>query len=144
MEDIFFRYIHFLGILGVASTLVAEHLLLKPEMTVAEMRRIALIDGLYGLSAVTVLVAGLTLWLVVGMPDYYAANWIFHLKLGVFVLIGILSLWPTLFFLKNRKQTEGVIAVPSKMILVIRIELTLLAIMPLLAVLMARGYGMMG
>ncbi|WP_417316918.1 DUF2214 family protein [Emcibacter sp.] len=144
MEDVFIRYFHFLGILGIAATLVAEHLLLKSEMTVTEMRRIALIDGLYGLSAVTVLVAGLALWFVVGIPDYYAANWIFHLKIGVFVVLGILSLGPTFFFLKNRKQTGGMIAVPPKMIKIIRIELTLLAVMPLLAVLMARGYGMMG
>ncbi|WP_321394691.1 DUF2214 family protein [Emcibacter sp.] len=144
MEDVFIRYFHFLGIIGVGATLTAEHLLLKSEMTVTEMRRIAVIDALYGLSAGIVLLAGLALWFVVGNADYYLGNWIFHLKLGVFVLIGVLSLWPTFFFLKSRKMTGDTIQVPRKMIMAIRLELLLYFLLPLLAVLMARGYGVMG
>ncbi|MFC7048419.1 DUF2214 family protein [Emcibacter nanhaiensis] len=144
MEDVLIRYIHFLGIIGVGATLSAEHMLIKAEMTVQEIRRLALIDALYGLSAGLVLLAGLALWFVVGDADYYLGNWIFHLKLAVFVTVGVLSLWPTFFFLRARRQAEGTVYVPSLMLMLIRAELALFLLIPLLAVLMARGYGVIG
>jgi len=81
---------------------------------------------------------------------YYMGNSLFHAKVGLFVLVGLLSILPTVMFIKWRKPVKaGQVPEPSarQVALVtwsIRIELLLLLAIPLLAALMARGYGMIG
>jgi putative membrane protein len=145
--EIFLRYIHFISIFTIVSSLVAEHLLLKKELTRGEIRRIARIDSVYGVAALTLLTAGLTLWLgSFGKPaEYYNKNWIFHTKITFFLTIGLLSIYPTIFFIKNSKgDPQEVITVPKIVFWLLRFELMLLFIIPLLAGLMAHGLGYFG
>lgn len=142
--ELLLRYIHFISILAIAGTLTAELLLLQKQITRAKLAKLAKVDAVYGMAAITLLAAGLTLWLGgFGKPSWwYSHNWIFHLKLGLFACIGILSVWPTVFFLKQRKgDPDELVTIPSKIFLFIRLELLLLFIIPLLAGLMARGIG---
>ncbi|HEY3430673.1 MAG TPA: DUF2214 family protein, partial [Cyclobacteriaceae bacterium] len=134
-------------IFTIASVLVAEHLLLKKELTRQEIGRLARIDAVYGFAALLLVSVGLTLWLgSVGKPAiYYSKNWIFHLKITLFVTIGLLSIYPTIFFLKNRKgNPHETVAIPGVIFWLLRFELLLLFILPLLAGLMARGVGFFG
>jgi putative membrane protein len=145
--EILLRYIHFISIFAIVGSLVSEHLLLKRTLSRKEIARIATIDAVYGIAAVTLLSAGLTLWLGgVGKPTYfYSKNWIFHLKITLFALIGILSIWPTIFFIRNSKgNLDEVIEVPASVFMMLRIELFLLFIIPLLAGLMSHGVGYFG
>ena len=139
------KYIHFISIFTIIITVGGEFFLLKQEMTRAEIRRIARIDGLYGLASITLVAAGLTLWFGIGKPaEYYNSNWVFHLKWGLFVVVGLLSIIPTLFFNKNRKgNPEEIVSVPPKVKNTIRLELIILFIIPLLASSMAKGIGLM-
>jgi putative membrane protein len=142
--EILLRYIHFVSIFAIVSTIVSEHLLLKKQMTRSEIARIAKIDAVYGIAALTLLIAGLTLWLgSFGKPSvYYTRNWIFHIKLTLFLCVGLLSISPTIFFIKQRKgNPDETINVPASVFLMLRIELLLLFIIPLLAGLMSRGVG---
>jgi putative membrane protein len=141
--EIILRYIHFISVFGIVGTLVSEHLLLKKEMTPAQLTRISRIDSIYGLSALTLLIAGLTLWLGgAGKPsEFYTQNWIFHIKLGLFACAGLLSIYPTVFFIRNRKKQQQSIIVPSSVFWMLRIQLLLVFLIPLLAGLMARGVG---
>ena len=145
--EILLRYLHFISIFTIVGVLVSEHVLLKKMLTRAEVGRLARIDGVYGLAALVLIAAGLTLWLGgFGKPAiYYSKNWIFHTKLTLFLLIGILSIYPTVFFIRNRKGDPAeVVAVPASVFWMLRLELLLLAIIPLLAGLMARGTGFFG
>ena len=144
--EILLRYIHFISIFGIVGTLVSEHLLLKKEMTRLEIKRLSRIDAIYGLAALTLLGAGLTLWFSgVGKPTiYYSKNWIFHLKITCFAIIGLLSIYPTIFFIKNRGDQNDLVKVPAIIFWLLRFELLLLFIIPLLAGLMARGVGFFG
>ncbi len=145
--EIILRYIHFISIFAIVGSLVAEHLLLKKELTRQEMDRLSRIDAVYGIAAVVLLAAGLTLWLgSIGKPAvYYSKNWIFLTKIGLFSLIGILSIYPTVFFIKSRKgNPEEKIQIPSAIFWMLRIEILLLFVIPLLAGLMARGVGFFG
>lgn len=145
MLEITLRYLHFLSILTIAATVLGEYLLLKPVMTRKEIGRLSKIDAFYGLAAIVLLGAGLTLWFGgISKPTfYYSKNWIFHLKVGLFAFVGILSIYPTVFFIKQRKgDAAETITIPSKLIWMIRLELILLLIIPLLATLMARGIGL--
>lgn len=145
--EIVFRYLHFISIFTVVSAVVSEHLLLRKELTRAEIRRISRIDAVYGIAALILLGAGLTLWFGdIGKPAvFYSKNWIFHLKVTFFLTVGILSIYPTVFFIRNRKgDPADVVAIPKRIFWLLRLELILLFLIPLLAALMARGIGFFG
>lgn len=145
--ELFLRYIHFISIFAIVGSLVSEHMLLQKELTRTQLARLAKIDAAYGIAAITLLAAGLTLWLgSYGKPAIvYSKNWIFHTKVSLFVIIGLLSIYPTVFFLKNRKgNPEEKVQVPPVVFMMLRLELLLLFIIPLLAGLMSRGVGYFG
>lgn len=142
MEEAFTRYIHFLGIILLASMLVAENILLTSPLKVGAIKTLVKVDSLYAISAVLTFGSGLFLWLVVGKPNaFYAQNTVFHIKIGLFFFIALISFFFTRFILKNRNNQVGAIVVPTKVILIKRLELVLLCILPLLASLMANGIG---
>lgn len=144
---IILRYLHFISIFAIVGSLVSEHLLLKKELTRKEIKRIATIDGVYGMGALILLAVGLTLWLGgYGKPtEFYTYNFIFHIKITLFVLIGILSIYPTVFFIKNGKgDQDEFVQIPKTIFMLLRLELLLLFIIPLLAGLMAKGVGYFG
>ena len=144
-----FAYLHYLSIITLIVTLVVEYVIFKPKMTYKEARTIQRADSLYGLSAILVLVTGFLRVIYFGKGwDYYFSNHIFNTKLGLFVIIGLLSIYPTRVFIKWRKELkkqEPYLEVPldtaSKVKRVILIQILLVVILPLLAALMARGIG---
>ncbi|MFC5626998.1 DUF2214 family protein [Algoriphagus winogradskyi] len=145
--EILLRYLHFISIFAIVGSLVSEHLLLKKELTRKEIKRIATIDGVYGMGALILLAVGLTLWLGgYGKPtEFYSYNFIFHIKITLFAFIGILSIYPTVFFIKNGKgDQDEFVQIPKTIFMLLRLELLLLFIIPLLAGLMAKGVGYFG
>ncbi len=145
--EILLRYVHFISIFAIVGSLVSEHLLLKKSMIRAEIARVARIDAVYGIAALTLVTAGLTLWLgSVGKPSwFYSKNWIFHTKITLVAIVGLLSIYPTVFFLRNRKGVAAeTVTIPASVFMMLRIELALLFIIPLLAGLMAHGVGYFG
>ena len=145
--ELFLRYIHFISIFAIVGALTSEYVLLKKKLTRGELSRLAKVDAVYGIAALTLLAAGLTLWLGgYGKPSFfYSKNWIFHLKLSLFIVVGLLSVYPTVFFLKQRKgNPDEEVTVPGTVHWMLRLELFLILIIPLLAGLMARGIGYFG
>lgn len=142
--EILLRYLHFISIFAIVSSLVAELLLLKPSLKRKEIERLAKIDGIYGFAVLVVLAAGMSLWLGGhGKPaEFYSENALFQTKLGLFLLIGLLSIYPTVFFFKKRKgDPTELVEIPNSIFWTIRLELLLAFIIPLLAGLMAKGIG---
>lgn len=141
ISELIVRYFHFIGIFFVFASLVSEHLLIEPAMTRKAIKRLSIIDGVFGISAVIVLITGLLLWFSYGKPAiFYTKNPVFHTKVFLFIMIALLSIYPTLFFLKNRKgDLSETVGIPKMVLMFIRFELLLVAIMPLLAVIMAKG-----
>lgn len=145
--EILLRYLHFISIFAIVGSLASEHLLLRKTLTRGEIGKLANIDAVFGIAAVVLVIVGLTLWFGgFGKPAvYYTKNWVFHTKITLFILVGLLSIYPTLFFLRNRKgDPQQVVDVPSRVFWMIRFELVLLFIIPLLAGLMAHGVGFFG
>jgi putative membrane protein len=145
--EIVLRYIHFISIFLIVATLFSEYVLLKKIMTRSEVARLAKIDAIYGIAALTLLIAGLTLWLgSYGKPAiYYTKNWIFYSKLTLFLTVGLLSIRPTVFFIKQRKgKQDEAIAIPDSIIWMLKLELIILSIIPMLAGLMSHGIGYFG
>lgn len=143
MAYVIVRYLHFIAILVLAGALLIENMATTRTINGEDARNLARVDAVYGLSAALVLLCGLTLWFWVGKPAaFYSGNPLFHLKVGLFVLMGLLSLYPTRFYLRHRKSTAEQISVPRPLIWVLRTEIGLLLLLPVLAVLMARGIGL--
>lgn len=107
--EILLRYIHFISIFFIVGSLFTEFVLLKKEMSRSELARLSRIDAVYGLASIALLAAGLTLWLgSIGKPaEFYTNNPIFLTKLGLFTIVGLLSIYPTVYFLKNRKVMKA-------------------------------------
>jgi putative membrane protein len=140
MTEIFFRYLHFIGIMSLSATLVAQHLIISSQVTREQFKKIAFLDLIYIISIILTLIGGLSLWLFVGKDaSFYSTNWVFHLKLAMFVLVILLSIYPTKFFLKNKKTSDETIKIPKVIVMLFRMQLALIFIMPLLGVLIARG-----
>lgn len=145
LAAILVRYLHFICLLALASSIFGQFLLLRPRPRLrrSEVVRLARLDQIYAAAVIGVLATGLLQWFLVGKgAAFYSHNPVFHTKLGLFGLIGIVSIYPTLFFAKQRKGNEAdELAVSPWLIWSVRIELLLLLAMPLLATLMARGIG---
>lgn len=143
MGEILVRYLHFLSLFILMSSLVGEHLLIDKKMDLKAFKKLAVLDSIYGLSALFTLISGLLLWFAVGKESvFYTSNFIFHIKITLFVVIAILSVFPTLYFLRHRNTVFDSLVLPRYIVGLIRAQLTLLCIVPLLAVLMSRGVGL--
>lgn len=145
--EIVLRYLHFISVFAIVGALVSEHLLLKSTLSRKEILRLSKIDGVYGLAVLSLLGVGMTLWLGgIGKPtEFYSSNPVFHIKLTLFVVIGLLSIYPTVFFIKQAKGDPfEMVAIPKSIFWMVRFELLILLIMPILAGLMAKGIGFSG
>ena len=142
MSEIIIQYLHVIAIMSLSASLVVEHLLLSKEISLEKLKKILRFDAIYGISLLLLLTTGLLQWFIVGKPaSFYNSNMIFHLKFTLFLVMVVLSLFPTRFFLKKRKQAKGVVRIPNSIFRTIRIELIILITIPLLAVIMANGLG---
>ena len=141
-------FLHFVAVFGILGTVFIEWQTMSPAPTLLDARRIQLSDKWFGILAGVVLIVGFLRAIHFEKSwACYSSNLFFHTKLGLFVLIGLLSIYPTIRFLKWRKQTKQgeapVVAAGEywRIMLVLRVELVLLLGMALCASLMARGVG---
>jgi putative membrane protein len=144
-----FAFVHFAAVFGIFSTVFYELLTMSRAPSLAEAQRIQLCDRWYGISAGLVLVVGLLrVWYFEKGPAFYQANGFFHAKMTLFIIVGLLSIYPTMRFIRWRQQTrQGQPPVVSeqeyrRIVLILRTELALLLGMALCASLMARAVGM--
>lgn len=139
-------YAHFVAILSVVVFLTSEAALCRSEwLNAAVVRRLARLDVIYLLAAIAVLLTGLarTWWGVKGVGWYWHQP-LLHIKLTLFVVIGLISIKPTLAFTRWRKQLDATGALPAESEVrgvrrLIMIEAHLLVLIPLAATLLARG-----
>ena len=145
--DLGLAALHHLLAFGLVAMLVAEAVLLRGPLTDEMIPRLAKLDGGYGLCAGLLLVVGLCrVFLGVKGADFYLHNPWFHAKVGAFVLVGLMSILPTVRFLRwRKKQHADPCFVPDVVELarlrkILRLELALVAVIFVLAAAMAR-YG---
>jgi putative membrane protein len=138
-------WIHYIGIMLLMASLLGEHLLLKQELTVAEARTVQRLDLIYGGSAVLVLVTGIMRMYLEKGTTYYLHSGPFHALLGVFVVVALLSIYPTVVFLRWRADTRAGRGQQltggqfKKLQMILRAEMTLLLSAPFFATWMAHG-----
>jgi putative membrane protein len=142
MAEAIAAYLHYLSIFLLFALLTLEHQLFKLPLNEQRARSLMRIDIAYALSAGLVLASGAARVFGYGKGlSYYLHNSLFHAKLGLFILIALLSILPTVVFLnwRNDLRAGQVPQVSARLgtlvIMSIRLELLLLLILPLLAAL---------
>lgn len=141
-----FAFLHFVAVFGIVATVFLEWQTMSRTPTLADAKRLQLCDRWYGIFAMLVLVVGfLRVFYFEKGLTFYARNPFFHAKLTLFVLVGLISIYPTVRFLKWRSQTsQGQAPVVSErehanIMRALRIEVVLLLGVALCASFMARG-----
>lgn len=141
-------FLHHAAAFLIAAVLTVELVLMRGELDAGTARTIVRMDALYGAAAAVLLVVGfLRVFYTEKVPAYYFQSGSFIAKIALFVAVGLLSIYPTVQFLKWRKALKARQApaldgaVRKKIRMVLHVELTLLLVIILLAVMMARGVG---
>jgi putative membrane protein len=141
--------LHHLAIFTLAATLAAELAILTIDIDAKAIARLARIDMFYGLSAIVVVIAGIArvIWGAKGY-EYYLANHIFWTKMALFVIVGLLSIGPTIRYLAwvRRLRTESAFRPEVSQVARLRAylwaEAAFFLAIPVAAAAMARGYGL--
>lgn len=148
MRDLLLTYLHYVALLVTYSLLVAELALLQLPAQPGRWRVLSRLDLGYFIGAGAVLATGLArLFLGFKPALYYWHDTWFHALWITFLLIGLISIVPTVSFMRWAKaeRAEPGFTPPAKALRHARghviLEILLFSIAPLFAVLMARGYG---
>jgi putative membrane protein len=148
LTDLLLASLHHLLFFGLIAMLVSEAALLRGTVDTATVQRLAKLDAGYGMTAGLLLAAGLArVFYGIKGYDFYLHNPWFHAKIGCFVLVGLLSILPTIRFARWRKALRADAGfVPAatevaKMAVIIRFELILVAAILVFAAMMARFGG---
>ena len=142
-------FLHHLMAFTLVACVVYEFIAYRKGLSIEEVRRIQRADLLYGISAGLLLIVGVlrVLYFEKG-PAYYTNNPFFWLKMNAFLITGLLSIDPTIRYLRwNKAVKENRLPeISDKEFRRTRIILTLevigLAVVMFGAAMMARGIGM--
>lgn len=143
MLDLVLAISHHLLIFALFGVLAAEFVVVRPGVTKAWIDRIGRVDLWYGILAAAILAVGFSRavfaakgWL------YYSHNTFFWAKIATFALVGLLSVPPTIAYIRWRRADA---APDDAAILGVRrllwAQVVLFALLPAFAAAMARGYG---
>jgi putative membrane protein len=141
-----FAFLHHLCAFTLVSALAIEFALIRQELTLASARRLLVTDLVYGIAAGALLVVGLLrVFFFEKGADYYFHSHAFLTKLSLFVVVGLLSIIPTMEFLSWRGAVKAsqVPAIDARKLrrvtAVIHAELAAIVVILLCAAIMARG-----
>ena len=148
MASALIAYLHYVAMISIAVMLVVEYMICMPGMTGTRIRQLARIDLFYMIAAILALGSGAArvVWFGKGAA-FYLHNPVFYVKLALFVAVGLISIPPTLQYLRWRRGVKAGTANVAADYQVLRVrrlvlvELVLFALIPLMATLMARGIG---
>ncbi len=141
-------YAHFFAFFALTAALILQLTLLSDSISVATAQRIQRADRIYGVSAILILIFGLlrVVYFEKG-ADYYVSNTFFLLKIGLFIVVGLLSIYPTICYtrwnpeLKLDIAPEISIQSVQKLRKIIHTEMVVILGILLCASLMAKGFG---
>jgi putative membrane protein len=141
-----FAFLHHLCAFTLVSAVAIEFALIRGELTLASARRLQVTDLVLGIAAGALLVIGLLrVFFFEKGASYYFHSHAFMAKLSIFIVIGLLSIIPTVEFLSWRGalkagQAPAMSAKKRKLVTaVIHGELLGIVIILLCAAIMARG-----
>ena len=143
---VLFAFLHHVAAFTLVAAVALEFVLLRGELTLWSARRLHVADMILGGAAGVLLIVGLArvVWFEKGAA-YYFANHAFLTKLTLFIIVGLLSIVPTVEFLSWRNATRGG-QVPSvaaerlkRVRMIVHVELAVIVLILLCAAIVAKG-----
>ena len=146
--DAILAYLHFIAIFILFAFLTVQLILLGRPLDARWIRLLGRMDLWYFGAAIAALATGfLRLGLGAKGGDFYLGAWPIYVKMGLFAAVGILSVYPTLAFIRWRRALDHDPAwqLPDpeqrRIRRLVTIEVHLAASIPIFAVIMSRGLG---
>ena len=142
--DLVLAVLHHLIVFALVAVVFVEFVNVRIGMNAAAVRRVAAIDAWYGILAGLIVLVGFSRAIFAAKGwDYYSHDLFFWAKIGTFAAIGLLSIQPTVSYLRWRRTG----AAPSDAAVAnvrryLWMELVLFAPLLVFAAAMARGYGL--
>jgi putative membrane protein len=143
-----FAWLHLLAIGLGAGLLLSEYWLCRRMLDRLQVKLLGQVDLGYQLALIGSLATGLARALYFGQAaDFYLSNRLFWLKIAIFLMIAIVAIAPSLQYIRWNREAR---AAPSFAPLTREVErvrssiafgLGLWLILPLIGILVARGYG---
>ena len=144
-------YVHYLSFMVCFGALVLERRLIQPNPNRRDATLMVITEIVYGLAALALLGSGILRVLYFGQGSaFYTENPLFWWKVGTYLAVGGLSLYPTITYilwaipLRKGELPQVSEALANRLGWILNIELVGFAAVPLLATLMARGVGLPG
>ena len=141
-----FAFLHHLSAFTLVAAIAIEFALIRGELTLSSARRLQVTDIVLGIAAGALLVIGLLrVFLFEKGASYYFHSHAFLTKFSLFIVVGLLSIIPTVEFLSWRDAVEAgqVPAINAKKLrqvtAVIHGEIFAIVIILVCAAIMARG-----
>jgi putative membrane protein len=144
-----FAWLHLLAFGVAAGLLLTEYWLCRRMPDRIQVRLLGMVDLGYLLALIASLATGLARALYYGQePAYYLANRLFWLKIAIYLVVVLVATAPTLQYIRWNREAR---TAPSFAPLTREVErvrasiafgLGLWLILPLLAILVVRGYGL--
>jgi putative membrane protein len=148
VADSIAAWVHFVFIFALVGTLFAEAFFYQPTLAIATLKRLQRVDIAFGILAGAVIISGIArIFISPKTPAFYMHDTIFWTKMALFLTLGLISMAPTMHYLRLGRQTpvDGTVTIPAENYTTIRrlltLEIVLLLFIPLCATLMAHGYG---
>jgi putative membrane protein len=142
-------YVHYLSFMLCFGALVLERRLIRPNPDKQTATLMVITDIVYGLAALGVLVSGILRVTQYGQGSaFYTENPLFWWKVGTYLAVGGLSLYPTITYilwaipLRKGELPRVSEALAGRLAWILNIELLGFTALPLMAALMARGVGL--
>ena len=142
-------YVHYLSFMVCFGALVLERRLIRADPSREDATLMVITDVVYGIAALALLLSGIARVLHFGQgSDFYTSNPLFWWKVGTYLAVGALSLYPTITYilwaipLRKGELPKVSESLAGRLRLVLTVELAGFAVIPLMATLMARGVGL--
>jgi putative membrane protein len=142
-------FLHHLFAFTLVACVVYEFIAYHKDLTIEEARRIQRADLFYGLSAGLLLIVGLLrVFYFEKGPAFYSMSPFFWVKMNTFLVVGLLSIDPTIRYLrwnkllKENRAPEVTDGEFRRTRIVLGLEVFGLAVILLAAAFMARGIGL--
>ena len=143
--DLILASSHHLVVFLLVAIFAAEFALLRPGLAGNRIGQLARIDAAYGGVAMLVIVVGV-LRVIFGASgwEYFVSNYAFWAKMAAFLVMGLLTVPPTLAIRRWLKAGQDYVVPPKEISAnrrFIYLQAGVLVLIPIFAAAMARGYG---
>jgi len=106
--DLILAILHHLLVFSLVAILAVELVLTRPGITGPQLARLGGYDAAYGIVAGLILIVGfLRVFFGLKGSEYYFHNHFFWAKIAAFIIIGLLSIVPTLRILQWRRESRA-------------------------------------